>query len=77
MMASAPEKRVLTTAEVAVMLGASDDFVRRLCEQGQLDGDPQLGIEGCWRSGVGAQWRIPREAVECFLKRVRPRKRGR
>lgn len=76
MMADAPEKKVLTTTEVAMMLGTSDDFVRRLCEQGQLDGDPGQSIEGCWRPGVGGKWRIPRCAVEWFLKRARPIRRA-
>lgn len=74
-MMAAEEKSILSTGEVAVMLGVSDDFVRRLCENGALDGDMSKGIEGCWRAGVGAQWRIPRKAVQWFLRGVRPLKR--
>lgn len=71
------EKSVLTTGEVGQKLGYSDDQVRRLCESGRFDGDPERGVPGAYRACVGAHWRVPIAAVELFLefrnKRVRRR----
>jgi hypothetical protein len=71
------EKQVLTTGEVAGMLGYSEDQVRRMCEAGRFDGDEASGVQGAFRACVGAHWRIPRGAVECFLERCRPKVRRR
>lgn len=67
------EKTMLTTTDVAAQLGYSDDQIRRMCESGRFDGDAARGIPGAYRACVGAQWRIPRDAVECFLEGVRPK----
>lgn len=67
--------RFLSSGQVAVMLGCSDDAVRRLCENGAFDGDAARGIPGAWRACVGAHWRIPKDAVDWFLARVRPVRR--
>ena len=64
---SSEQKTILTTGEVAMRLGYSDDHVRRLCENGYFDGDPTQGIAGAYRICVGAHWRIPNEAVDHFL----------
>lgn len=69
------EKPVLTTTDVAAQLGYSDEQIRRMCEAGRFDGDRTQGIPGAYRACVGAQWRIPREAVEWFLEATRPRSR--
>lgn len=72
------QKTVLTTGEVAVKLGYSDDQVRRMCEDGRFDGDAERGVPGAYRACVGAHWRVPMTAVELFLERRRAevRKRG-
>lgn len=67
------EETLLTTTDVAGKLGYSDDAVRRMCEQGQFDGDPKAGVPGAFRAGLGSHWRIPLAAVEAFRARTRPR----
>ena len=67
------EKSVLTTGEVGQKLGYSDDQIRRLCEDGRLDGDPERGVPGAYRACVGAHWRVPAAAVAVFLERRRAR----
>lgn len=59
-------KPMLTTVEVAAWLGYSAEKVRRMCEDGRFDGDVET--PGAFRDCVGAHWRVPREAVELFLK---------
>lgn len=68
-----PSKHVLTTTEVARWLGYSDDQIRRMCDEGRFDGDEAQNVPGAYRVCVGAHWRIPRAAVELFLKRRRAR----
>jgi len=65
------EKQVLTTGEVALRLGYSDDQVRRLCEDGRFDGDAERGVQGAYRACVGAHWRVPAIAVDLFLEQRR------
>lgn len=57
----------LTTSEAGQKLRYHPDVVRKLCEQGQL--------EGAYRNGPSGHWRIPAAAVEAFLESTRPRKR--
>lgn len=71
------QKMVLTTSEVGGWLGYSEAQVRRLCEDGRFDGDQRRGIQGAYRACVGAHWKVPRAAVECFLEASRPRVRRR
>lgn len=67
---------MLTTAEVALWLGYSREQVRRMCEDGLFDGDAET--EGAFRICVGGHWRVPRGAVELFLRAraARLRRRG-
>lgn len=71
-MSESEEKEWLTTGEVALRLGFSPDQIRIMCENGRFDGDPASGIPGAYRLCVGAHWRVPRAALEHFLKSLRP-----
>jgi hypothetical protein len=71
------QKQVLTTGEVAVRLGYSDDQIRRMCADGRFDGDAARGVSGAYRACVGAHWRVPAAAVEFFLAQRRTQVRRR
>lgn len=58
---------ILTTTEAGKLLGYHADGIRRLCEDGSLDGAYRLR---------GGHWRIPRAAVDKFREACRPKKRG-
>ena len=65
-------KDILTTAEVAEMLDRSPAAVTRWCRLGMLLGAFQMG------TGRGAQWAIPRTALEGFtLPRSGPKRKSR
>lgn len=71
------QKAVLTTGEVAARLGYSDDQIRRMCEDGRFDGNPDRDVPGAYRPCVGAHWRVPLAAVDEFLARSRSHVRRR
>jgi hypothetical protein len=71
MMAADERPAMLSTAEVGLLLGYSEDQIRRWCEAGRFDGDEAKGIDGAWRASVGAHWRIPRAAVDLFVEKAR------
>jgi excisionase family DNA binding protein len=57
----------LTTREAGQRLGVSDESVRRMCEQGQLEAH---------RTG-GRHWRVDAGSVDRFVEASRPRVRRR
>jgi excisionase family DNA binding protein len=60
-------RRHLTTAQAADLLGFTRDAVRKMCESGRLAGALQIA--------QGGHWRIPRETVEKLIADSKPRKR--
>lgn len=71
MMVADERPTMLSTAEVAVWLGYSEEQIRRWCEAGRFDGDEGKGVDGAWRASVGSHWRIPRAAVELFREKAK------
>ena len=63
---STAEPAFLTIPQAAARMGRSEDFVRRLCREGQLPGAVQEYERG--------PWRIPAEAIEAWIQTPPPSK---